>query len=84
MPAVDVAHVLGQRSLLGADRRGGIQTAIDEVIEARQLPQTDLAAEFVEPRDSALAVAKKIEGDNVDFAVDAWAKVEILHASATS
>ena len=42
---------------------------VDEIVEARQLPQAVLAAEFVEARYAALAVADHIERRHVDLAV---------------
>src|ERR1019366_6568801 len=58
---VDLAEKLDQLLLLLG---GGMR--VDEIVEPAQLPQTVLAAEFVEPRDSALAVADQIQRRDID------------------
>ena len=78
MLPVDFAQRLHQLLLLGAIGETCRRPPIDEIIEAGQLPQADLTAELVEPRDTALAVADQIERGDIDLAVHAGAEIEVL------
>ena len=54
------------------------QPPVDKIIEAGQLFQPDLAAELVEARDAALAVANDVERRHVDLAVETRPEIEVL------
>jgi hypothetical protein len=75
--AVDLAQSCDQLALVCQCGTVG-NVLIDEIVEARQLPQSDLTAEFVEPRHAAFAVADDIERRHVDLAVDAWPQIDVL------
>ena len=57
-------------------RRG--EPLVDEVVEARELAQPDLAAELVEARHAVLAVADDVERRHVERGVEARTDVEVL------
>src|SRR6266540_3973603 len=66
MLSVDFAQQSDEPFLLRACRRTRWQPLIGEVVEAAQLPESVLAAEFVEAWHAALAVADDIERGHVD------------------
>ncbi len=76
--AVDLAQGLGEVALLLGRRRIRRQAVVDEIVEAGELAQTDLAAEFVEARHAVLAVADDVERRHVDDGVEPRAEVEVL------
>ena len=51
---------------------------VDEVIEAGELAQPDLAAEFIKARHAVLAVADEVEGHDIERGVEARPQVEVL------
>ena len=66
MRAVDFAHALDGLLLVATPGAGLGQALVDEVVEAGQRLQADLAAKFVEARDASLTVANDVEGRDVD------------------
>ena len=51
---------------------------VDKIVEARQLAQPDLPAEFVEARHAALAIADDVERREIDRGVEPRPQVEVL------
>src|SRR5262249_35442378 len=79
--AVLAVHLAQRRDQLALRRELGAalrQAPINEVVEAGELAQADLAAELVEARDAALAVADDVERRHVDLGVEPRPQVEVL------
>ena len=76
--AVDGAKLVDERALVL--RLVGIwrEPDVDEVLEAGELLEADLAAELVEARHAVLAVADDVERGEVDGGVEARAEIEVL------
>ena len=62
------AQRLRQVFLLGSLRAPRGQRPVHEIVEARQLPQSILPPEFIEPRHAVFAVADQVERRYVDLA----------------
>src|SRR5690242_5602370 len=67
MLSVNFAECSYQILLLLVFRRTGSRVFIDEIVKARELPQTILPPELIESWHAALAVADQVQGDDVDL-----------------